>query len=293
MKCAICGSEELRTLYRLPAGDILRCGACDTACRGNLVTEDDARELYEDDSYLDAPYFEALKVGTPRDVEPYLVYRRCLDRLSRDRQKGRLLDVGCSYGAFLEMARDDGWQAEGVEISAKATRYARSERDLEIFLGTLEEARYPDGRFDAITLWDVIEHLDDPLAMLRELDRILAPGGTIMLFTIHQKSLINRIGHLLYLASLGRFRKHLVLLYDIHHNFFFDERTLSAAIRRAGLTGPIAIDRMEANIDRWQNVPIPPLLAFGSRCLDVASRFVGKPYRMIFFVTKEGPVEPS
>jgi SAM-dependent methyltransferase len=253
--------------------------------RENLIGGDAATELYQDDGYLDTPYFEALKVGHRRDVEPYLVYGRVLNRLERLTPGRRLLDVGCSYGAFLELARERGWEVTGVDLSAKAAAYATAQRGLPVFTGTLEAAAYPARTFSAVTMWDVIEHLDDPRGLLREVHRVLAPGGVLVVFTINQGSLINRTGHLLHRLSRGALTRPLVLLYDIHHNFFFDRRTLAQVIHGAGFWG-IQRDHLGANIERWQNVPIPRLLALGSKCLDAAAWVTGQHYRVIAYAFK-------
>lgn len=283
--CPICGAAGTSTLYRLSTGALVRCAGCDTVRRANLVDGEAAERLYDDDAYLEAPYFDVLKVGASRDQQPYLVYGRVLGRLTAMAGGGRLLDVGCSYGAFLEMAAEQGWEPLGVELSSKGCEYARQRRGLDVFHGTLEAARLPAGSVQAVTLWDVIEHLARPVETLREAHRVLAPGGALMLFTINQRSLINRVGDLLYRASAGRLRKPLILLYDIHHNYFFDPQTIGALLDRAGFE-LVEIDGMDADIDRWQNVPIPPLLAFGSRVLDRAARLIGKPYRMIVYARK-------
>jgi SAM-dependent methyltransferase len=287
VSCGLCGAAESKLLYRLPAGGIRRCGSCAVVFRENPISGVAAATLYEDDAYLDAPYFEALKVGHRRDVEPYLVYRRALERLERLTPGRQLLDVGCSYGAFLEVARERGWEVSGVELSRKGSEYARKHRGLEVFTGTLEDAGFPDGAFDAVSLWDVVEHLDRPLELLRKTHRILRPGGVLVVFTINQRSLINATGDLLHRVSLGAVRGPLVLLYDIHHNFFFDTATLGGLTRRAGFNGGFEWDRLAANIDRWQNVPIPPLLALGSKCLDRVARLTGRDYRLILFARKE------
>lgn len=283
--CTICGAARAEPLYRLPAGTLLRCAACGTVRRANLVDGEAAEHLYDDDAYLEAPYFDVLKVGASRDQQPYLVYRRVLSRLADIQARGRLLDVGCSYGAFLELAAEEGWEPLGVELSSKGCEYAQRQRGLEVFHGTLEAAHLPAGSVQAITLWDVIEHLARPLETLREAHRTLEPGGTLILFTINQRSLINRVGDFLYRASAGRWTKPLILLYDIHHNYFFDPRTIGTLLERAGFE-LVEIDGMDADIDRWQNVPIPPLLAFGSRVLDRVAQVVGRPYRMIVYARK-------
>ncbi len=132
----------------------------------------------------------------------------------------------------------------------------------------------------------MIEHLDRPLDLLRESQRILSSNGVLLVFTINQRSLINEVGDLLHRLTLGAVRRPLILLYDIHHNFFFDADTLGRLARRAGFYGELAWDRLAANIDRWRNVPIPPLLALGSKCLDRVARLTGQDYRLILFARK-------
>lgn len=90
----------------------------------------------------------------------------------------RLLDVGCSSGAFLHTASRLGYRAEGVEPSADAAQTAR-DSGLTVFTGYLEQASFPDATFGAITLIEIVEHLRDALGLMRECARILKPGGVV------------------------------------------------------------------------------------------------------------------
>ncbi|MFL5675653.1 MAG: class I SAM-dependent methyltransferase, partial [Chloroflexota bacterium] len=108
------------------------------------------------------------------------LWQRRFDRVLADRTPGRLLDVGAGIGTFLAIARDSGWTVEGTEVSTTAVAYARDLHDVALRLGTLEEAG-PDGPFDAITLWHVIEHVPDPVATLRACHDRLAGDGTLIL----------------------------------------------------------------------------------------------------------------
>jgi 2-polyprenyl-3-methyl-5-hydroxy-6-metoxy-1,4-benzoquinol methylase len=97
----------------------------------------------------------------------------------------RLLDVGCSTGDFLARARQRGWAVHGIELAKHLATFARVKRGLPVEPGGVDDVlpRFGSAAFDAITLWDVIEHLPDPLAAMRALHEALAPGGTLWLST--------------------------------------------------------------------------------------------------------------
>jgi len=103
------------------------------------------------------------------------ICRRVTDR------RPRILDVGCGTGANLLMLSQYG-DAEGVDVSEDALAFCH-ERGLEkVKLGAAEALPYDDGTFDLVTALDVVEHLDDDLAGLREMRRVLRPGGRVLLF---------------------------------------------------------------------------------------------------------------
>ncbi|MGH7361217.1 MAG: class I SAM-dependent methyltransferase [Candidatus Methylomirabilales bacterium] len=93
--------------------------------------------------------------------------------------QGRLLDVGCGSGKFLRQMGAVGWRLTGIEVDAEAAARAR-EVTPNVFVGDPTEAPFPEGSFDLITAFHVIEHLPDPLGALRNLVRWLAPGGLLI-----------------------------------------------------------------------------------------------------------------
>ena len=233
---------------------------------------------------METPFYMSNKLAQDPDDEPLKTFARGLSGLARLRGPGRLLDVGCSYGAFLMAAQRAGWEAHGVELSETTARYAIEARKLSVFQGTVAAASFPDGHFDAVTLWDVLEHLDDPISTLCEIARILKPGGVLLAFTINQASLVSRIGNAIHRVT--RLEKPLVLLYDVHHNFFFDPKTLRGLLGRVGAYDVVEIEYSEANVRRWRTVPIHPLMTLGS---DVVDRLALRPelrYRMLVYARR-------
>jgi 2-polyprenyl-3-methyl-5-hydroxy-6-metoxy-1,4-benzoquinol methylase len=94
-----------------------------------------------------------------------------------------LLDIGCAQGFFLFNACKAGYAAKGVEISQDAVAYARNEFGLDVEAQSFGELRFGAARFDVVTLWQVLEHVPYPLMMLREVNRILKPGGLVVVST--------------------------------------------------------------------------------------------------------------
>jgi len=148
------------------------------------------------------------------------------DRMARHlplKHRGqRLLDIGCGNGAFVRAARAWGWDAEGLDPDPNAAAGGRA-MGLPITEGGLPNTGYPEGSFAAVTIDHSIEHLHDPVAGVREVRRILEPGGTVWIATPNLSS----IGHKLFGPAWRGLEppRHLVL---------FTTATLISTLSRAG-----------------------------------------------------------
>lgn len=103
----------------------------------------------------------------------------------------RLLDIGCGDGLLLDHLRKLGWSVEGVEPDGRAAATARR-RGLSVTTATVEAARFPAGHFSAVIMSHVVEHLSDPEATLREVRRVLAPNGVLVVITPNADSILHR-----------------------------------------------------------------------------------------------------
>jgi SAM-dependent methyltransferase len=139
--------------------------------------------------------------------------------------KGHILDVGCGYGFFLKEMASRGWQVEGVEISEAGRHYAVQTWGMEIHSQPLEELDLPKDRFDVVSLFYVIEHVADPVGLLKEVYRILKPGGLIFLRWPHSTPIVR---------LLGKFSKYLDLYHTPYHVCDFNPKTIKILLERCG-----------------------------------------------------------
>jgi len=134
----------------------------------------DELKRHYDDCYEDTRRWAELldKISTRR-------FSSLLKEMRGRTKIGRLVDVGCSFGAFLEAAQKDGWEAIGVELSENVARYGIEEKHLDVINAPLEQANLKDSSFDAVTMWHTLEHVPHPMSTLHECARILKPGALV------------------------------------------------------------------------------------------------------------------
>jgi 2-polyprenyl-3-methyl-5-hydroxy-6-metoxy-1,4-benzoquinol methylase len=209
--CNVCGAKVTSLLVSKDDLDVYVCGSCRLAF--TYPQPELLAEQYNN-SYFD------------------LYRRRRLFRLKRAEARlkqielimspGRLLDIGCSLGYFVEAANARGWAASGVEISPYAAEEAR-DRGLDVRTGTIEDAAFPDASFDCVTMWDVLEHVPDPTVHMLEVRRILTDGGLVVIGTPD-------IGHLIFRLKRERWRH----LKPAEHVFYFCRNSIFRLLEKTG-----------------------------------------------------------
>jgi SAM-dependent methyltransferase len=235
--------EELDDRYeRLPACDLCGASSADhpvvfwkhntpvVRCRSCGLLYSNPRWLtkhlfgYYDESYLQE-YKRTIQETSTDPVENRLRWQPFLDILSSARQANRLLDVGCATGEFMLVAKANGWEAYGVEPGVPAAEVAKQSTGCQVHAGTLDTAPYPDGWFDVVTLWDVIEHVQSPSQYFADVARLVRPGGLVGITTPNIRS-----------VSYWALGPHWSVVGPNGHIYYFAPGTLKRLLEKSGFS---------------------------------------------------------
>ena len=178
-QCLICGADRLDPLIAVDGWTIVECRACRLGMLSPRPEEKELADLY------DQSYFKARVCGH-RELDDEVArgvreQRKRVALVRRFVNGGRLLDVGCAVGYFLAAAKRAGFEAEGLERSGWAAREARQRFSVHVPTGDIFSITGGSQRFEAITLWHMLEHARDPAAVLRAVRDLLAEGGKVFI----------------------------------------------------------------------------------------------------------------
>jgi SAM-dependent methyltransferase len=175
--------ERLFTARDYITGDpfeICRCRAC-----GFVVTwpQPDAAGMAR---YYPAGYFgggQERRFPAVAEAFQQMLYSaraRLVERMNGCRT-GRVLDIGCGPGLLLREFQRHGWEVQGTELNEASAAYARDKLEIPVHTGPATELPWPTNHFDAVVMWHVLEHLPDARQALREVARVLRPGGVFLI----------------------------------------------------------------------------------------------------------------
>jgi 2-polyprenyl-3-methyl-5-hydroxy-6-metoxy-1,4-benzoquinol methylase len=184
-----------------------------------------------------------------------------------------ILDIGCGFGYFLELAARKGWQTFGVEIAHDAVQAARGKfGDGNIFQGTLRQAKYPANLFDVISLWDVLVFVENPFEELKECYRIMKAGGVLgirvrnvffQMAAYRTYSYLNRI-----VSKLGMKTPY------VFHKYSFGSKSIYQLIRRTGFRNIRVINSPLSRADPYGHFGSAKLAQAAKFAIELISRFV-------------------
>ena len=272
-----CNAPLETTAYVLPEGALLRCSAC-----GQLISQCTEAHYWQSMQEFDDAQGTLPKAGSERGR--LRRSKKFLDRVASllGQAPGdiRLLDVGCSSGAFLNSAVQLGFRAEGVEPAPKAAATAQA-AGLKVRKGLLHEAGYPDEQFDAITLFEVIEHLQQPQELLRECRRILRPGGILLIGTGNAGSWS--------MSAMGARWEYLNIEKHGGHVSFFNPGSIASLAQHSGFS-VVAIHTRGVRFCEKGDCPAPVyrIAKLAGELVNLPASLLNKGHDMAVYLKKSG-----
>lgn len=203
---------------------LVRCECCGLVYLDLDVSAEDMREFYSKEYFSGGEDRRGYAdyVGDQETLR--LSFQQKLTGIEKRKAAGRLLDIGCATGYFLDVAKEHAWEVYGQEVSEFAGGVAAERHGDHIFIGGMDAVQLPPHSLDVITMWDVIEHLADPVDVLRRARELLKADGMLVICTGDIDSLLARLQ-----GSRSR------IYNPPQHLYYFSRRTLSRTLESAGL----------------------------------------------------------
>jgi SAM-dependent methyltransferase len=261
--CHVCGGARFYYLFSASDYRVVRCDDCGLVFLNPQPSDDELARIYSADYFLGS---NAEKCSQAVREIKQATARLYLSEISRycGPDSGRLLEIGCGDGDFLVTAQAAGWRVTGVDHSATACEKARQRlKHGEVFCGELQPARLEAEQFDLCVISDVIGHIRSPLDFLREIHRVLKPGGTLFIAT----------------PSIGSWSARLMrqkwMEFKAEHLTYFDPQTLQTALFKSGFRDVIvepgwkmlSFDYVKMHFERFPVRMATPVLNFMARVL--------------------------
>ncbi len=219
--CVTCQGTFMSVVRQQNNYTIAKCQNCQLTQVSPVPSDEELNLHYQNPAYFEGEESQGYKnyADMKKALQPF--FARRLREIKQALPSGKtLLDFGCAAGYFLEMARHDGWKIAGVELSQDMA--AKASNDLGISIPQSLDHQ-PANDFDVVTLWEVIEHVPNPVAQLERLKSKLRPGGILMLSTPNN-------GHWQAIREPGNW----TVYRPPSHLIYFTADTLADTLRRAG-----------------------------------------------------------
>jgi len=168
MKCCLCGCDQIESAY----ADMVRCVDCKLFIKKQLPNKEEVKIKLKN-FLLSACWDKNTRKERMKDAKWQL------DQLEEYVKPGKVFDVGAASGFFMKAAFDRGWNAQGNDVSAAAVKWAKENFDLFVYYDFFEDISLPHNEYDAVVLWNTLEHTHNPAETVRIAKNILKPDGFI------------------------------------------------------------------------------------------------------------------
>jgi len=249
--CIICERSETFEYIHLKSNNLvaLKCRRCGHVfVKNSPITPDNINEFYTMDDFkgkrslqeLEYPdYYSDCFADYEQKSNSSLVLKQFEEKAtyfdSQFPKGGKILDVGCATGVFLDMMKKRGWEVEGVEVSDELASYARDKFGAKVHVMDLTREKLDSGPFHVITLFDVIEHIPDPNLMIAACKDLLVENGLLFLRTPTEEALLRDIAKGFYWITFKKVDFPMSWFYSFEHLHSFSLKTLKYLLRKHGL----------------------------------------------------------
>jgi len=266
--CHVCGGTRIYYLFSAAGCRVVRCEDCGLVFLNPQPADAELTGIYGADYFLGSESEEGRRAAS--DIKQATA-RGYLSEIARYRgtPPGRLLEVGGGEGDFLQLAEAEGWAVTGIEYSRAACERARSRlKRGTVLCDELRDASLPPEQFDLCVISDVLEHVRSPLEFLREIHRILRPGGVLFVATPSTDS------------WSARLLRQNWMEFKTEHLTYFDRQTLQTALFKTGFREVIVqpgwkvltLEYVRKHFDRYAVPMVTPMVGFLARILPKGMR---------------------
>ena len=243
--CILCSCTDFQQIHQKDQWRYLRCRNCSLVSLFPRPTEASLFDNYQD--YLPNQVLQI--AGWRKMMQPLIDHSADLIEKTVFTKNKKLLDIGCGFGFFLKTMQGRNWDVSGIEIAGTGRRFAQEKLGLKIYSQPLAKLDFKADSFDVVTLFYVIEHVTDPLALLKQIHKILKPGGLLLLRWPHSTPIVK---------IMGPFAENLDLYHTPYHLYDFSPATIKSLLNNCGFarikTTPGGYTLPAERFSRWSSI---------------------------------------